>query len=250
MSRKCSNIMSVLWIMKNILYHFCGDLAQIYIICVRVANVNLALPVTSTPIHTKNISHIIFQILHEIAAVYIFIVSNQLFSVYLPGTSFRRRIFSLPACIYPSSVRVSILSFSAPLQVFIQVRTTNNEAQVQNDYIWQPNTYILQPTKYFIFIADRSRNINNCVTKYRCSTNKDMIVVLGPYKFSFQATIDNNGPSKSSGHYTISANCCKNTLFQWEQVTEFQMIGTNNSCSSYVVIYGTSSPSHQKQLKE
>ena len=221
-----------------------------YILFVWVSQISTWLFPWPVPSFTQKLFRTFFQISHEIAAVYIIIVSNQFFSVYLPETSFRRRIFSLPACICPSSVRVSTLSFFAPLQVSIQVRTTNNEAEVQNDYISQPNTYILQPPKYLIFIADWSRNINNCVTKYRCSTNKDMIVVLGPYKFSFQATIDNNGPSKSSGHYTISANCCKNTLFHWEQVTEFQMIGTNNSCSSYVVIYGTSSPSHQKQLKE
>ena len=39
-------------------------------------------------------------------------------------------------------------------------------------------------------------------------------VRLGPLQFSLRATIDHHGPSKHSGHYTTSMNCCKNIILQ------------------------------------
>ena len=64
-----------------------------------------------------------------------------------------------------------------------------------------------------------------------------MIVVLGLHKLSLQATIDHQGPSRYSGHYTASINCCKNILLQRQQIMEFEMIDTKNSSTAYVVMY-------------
>ena len=69
------------------------------------------------------------------------------------------------------------------------------------------SSYILQPPKYLLFFVNRFRNINNDVTKYRCSIPMDTTVTLGPLKFS--PTIDHHGPSIHCGHYTASINCCK-----------------------------------------
>ena len=64
-------------------------------------------------------------------------------------------------------------------------------------------------------------------------------VVLGLHKFNLQATIDHHhGPSMYSGHYTVSINCCKRTLYcNDSKITEFKTIDTKNSSTAYVVVY-------------
>ena len=80
------------------------------------------------------------------------------------------------------------------------------------------SSHILQPPKYLIVIVNRFRYVNNSFNKDRCSIPMDMIVMLGPHRFSLQATIDHHGPSIHSGHYTASVNCCKkNILLQRQQ---------------------------------
>ena len=71
------------------------------------------------------------------------------------------------------------------------------------------SSYILQPPKYLLIFVNRFRYINNNVTIDRCPIPMDTTVRRGPLKFSLQATIDHRGPSKHSGHYTASINCCK-----------------------------------------
>ena len=100
------------------------------------------------------------------------------------------------------------------------------------------SNYILQPPKHLVLVVDRFRYINNNFTKDRCSIPMDMIVVLGLYKFSLQATIDHHRPSMYSGHYTAIINCFKRTLYcNDSKITEFEMIDTTNSSTAYVVIY-------------
>ena len=68
-------------------------------------------------------------------------------------------------------------------------------------------------------------------------SDKVNIDVLGPHKFSLQATIDHHGPSMYSGHYTASINCCKRTFYcNDSKITEFETIDTKNS-TAYVVMY-------------
>ena len=80
------------------------------------------------------------------------------------------------------------------------------------------SNYILQPPKYLLLIVNRFIYTNNNVTKDRCSIPKDTTLMLGPHKFSPRATIDDQGPSIHSGHYTTSINCWKkNILLQRQQ---------------------------------
>ena len=69
------------------------------------------------------------------------------------------------------------------------------------------SSYILQPPKYLLLFVNRFRYIDNNVTKDICSIPMDTTVRLGPHKFSLRATIDHQGPSIHSGHYTASINC-------------------------------------------
>ena len=77
--------------------------------------------------------------------------------------------------------------------------------------------HILQPPKYLVVNVKRFKYINNIIHKDRCSIPMDMIVMLGPHRFSLQATIDHHGPSIHSGHYTASFNCCKKNLLQRQE---------------------------------
>ena len=76
------------------------------------------------------------------------------------------------------------------------------------------SSYILQPPKYLLYVINRFRDINNNVTKYRCSIPMDTTIRLGPLEFSLRATIDHHAPPIHFGHYTASINCCKNILLQ------------------------------------
>ena len=97
--------------------------------------------------------------------------------------------------------------------------------------------YILQPPKYLLLFVNRFRHINNSVTKDRCPIPMDTTVRLGPIKFSLQATIDHNGPSIHSGHYTACINCCKKTFCCNDYtITEFG-ITDKNSSTAYVTLY-------------
>ena len=64
-----------------------------------------------------------------------------------------------------------------------------------------------------------------------------MTTVLGTYKFSLEAAIYHHGPSMYSGRYTSSTNGYIKTIFQRQQITEFEMIDTKNSSTAYVVMY-------------
>ena len=58
----------------------------------------------------------------------------------------------------------------------------------------------------------------------------DMTVVLDLHKFSLQATIDHQGPSKYSDHCTNFIICCKKPFYCSDsQIAEFEMIDTKNS---------------------
>ena len=106
-----------------------------------------------------------------------------------------------------------------------------------NKNTWQvESSYILQPPKYLLLFVNRFRYINNNVTKDRCSIPMDTTV--GPLKFSLQATLDHQGPSIHSGHYTASINCCKNTFYCNDHtITEFGIIDNKNLlyCICYTV---------------
>ena len=79
-----------------------------------------------------------------------------------------------------------------------------------NKNIWHvKSSYILQPPQYLLLIVNRFRYTNNNVTKYRCPIPMHMTLMLGPHKFNLRATIDHDGLSIHSGHYTTSINCCK-----------------------------------------
>ena len=98
--------------------------------------------------------------------------------------------------------------------------------------------YMLPPLKYLLLFVNRFRYINNNVTKDRCSIPMDPAVRLGPLKFSLRATIDHHWPSKHSGHYTASINCCKKTFYCNDHtITEFGIIDSKNSSTAYVTLY-------------
>ena len=130
------------------------------------------------------------------------------------------------------------------------------------------SSYILQPPKYLLLFVNRFRYINNNVAKDRCPMPMDTTVRLGPLKFSLRATIDHQGPSIHSGHYTASINCCKKTFYCNDHIfTEFGITDNKNSSTAYIIwidwhmifgleqeggslIAGTSSPSHWQQVEE
>ena len=61
------------------------------------------------------------------------------------------------------------------------------------------------------------------VNRFRYKNN-----VLGLHKFSLQTIIDRHGPSKCSGYYTTSINCCKQKTFYCNdsKIMEFEMNDT------------------------
>ena len=54
---------------------------------------------------------------------------------------------------------------------------------------------------------------NEIITKNRSLITLDMNIILGPYKFSLEATVDHHGNSIHFGHYTASVNCCGKTFY-------------------------------------
>ena len=108
-----------------------------------------------------------------------------------------------------------------------------------NNNTWHvESNYILQPPKHLFLFVDRFRYIDNSVTKDRCSIPMDKTVILGPLKFSPRAAIDHHGPSVYSSHYTASINCCKKKTFYYNDhiITEFGIIDSKNSSTSYVIL--------------
>ena len=101
------------------------------------------------------------------------------------------------------------------------------------------SSYISQPPKYLHLFVNRFRYINKNVTKDSCSIPMDATVRLGPLKFSLQATIDHHGPSKYSGHYTASINCCEKKTINCNDhtITAFGIIDGKNSSTAYVILY-------------
>ena len=99
------------------------------------------------------------------------------------------------------------------------------------------SSYILQPPKYLLLFVNRFRYLNNNITKDRCPIPLDTTVRLGPLKFNLQATIDHQGPSIDSGHYTASINCCKKHSIA--TITELRSLELpiKNSSTAYIVLY-------------
>ena len=65
----------------------------------------------------------------------------------------------------------------------------------------------------------------------------EVTIVIGPHKFSLQATIDHYGPSMYSGRYTTSINL-KNTFYcNDSNSVEFEMTDIQNSSTAYVATY-------------
>ena len=98
--------------------------------------------------------------------------------------------------------------------------------------------HILQPPKFLITIVNRFNYINNIVTKNRSVIPLDLNIMLGPYKFELQATVDHHGKYLSSGHYTASTNCCGKTFYCNDtKVTECDISDKCNSSTVYILLY-------------
>ena len=111
-------------------------------------------------------------------------------------------------------------------------------SQCKKNTLHVKSNYILQPPKYLLLTVNQVRCTNNNVTKDRCSIPMDMTVMLGSLKFGLQATIDHNGPSIHSSHYTASINYCKKKFYcKDSKITEFEFIDSKNSSTAYVILY-------------
>ena len=98
--------------------------------------------------------------------------------------------------------------------------------------------HILQPTKYLIIIVNRFSYTNNTIIKNRCPVPVDLNIMLGPYKFNLQATVDHHGHFMNSGHYTASINCCgKNFHCNDTRITECNINKRHNSSTAYIILY-------------
>ena len=97
---------------------------------------------------------------------------------------------------------------------------------------------ILQPPKYLIIIVNRINYINNNITKNKSLIPLDLNIILGPFKFTLQATVDHHGQSMNSGHYTASINCCGKTFYcNDNKITECNIRDTYNSSTAYILLY-------------
>ena len=68
--------------------------------------------------------------------------------------------------------------------------------------------HILQPPRYLIIIVNRITYSINKIAKNKSRMPLELYIKLGPYKFTLQASVDHQGYSIISGHYTASINCC------------------------------------------
>ena len=60
----------------------------------------------------------------------------------------------------------------------------------------------------------------------------------GPPKFSLRATIDHQGPSIHSGHYSAPISCCKkHSIATITQLRSLELVTAKNSSTAYVVLY-------------
>ena len=68
----------------------------------------------------------------------------------------------------------------------------------------------------------------------------DITIMLGPHKFSLQATLDPHRPSMYAGYYATSVNCCKNIPLQRysddSKITDFEGV-LNDICQK--LLYST-----------
>ena len=98
--------------------------------------------------------------------------------------------------------------------------------------------HLLQPPNYLIITVKRSNYINNIITQNSSLIPLNLNIILGPYKFSLQATVDHHGNSIHCGHYTVSVNCCGKTFyFNGDRITECNTIDTRNSSTVYIILY-------------
>ena len=62
--------------------------------------------------------------------------------------------------------------------------------------------------------------------------------MLGSYAFSLQATIDHQGFSMYSGHYTAPVYCCEKTFYcNVDKIALYDINHTWDSSTTYVMIY-------------
>ena len=64
-----------------------------------------------------------------------------------------------------------------------------------------------------MIIINRFSYIDNQYIKYRCLVPLGLNIILGPYEFSLQATINHHGLSRYCGHY------CGNTFYWNDKIT-------------------------------
>ena len=104
-------------------------------------------------------------------------------------------------------------------------------------YIWHVESkFILPPAKFLLTIVNIFNYIDNIVTKNRSVIPLDLNIMLGPYKFELQATVDHHGKYLNCGHYTASINC-KTFYCNDANITERNINDRYNSSTVYIILY-------------
>ena len=94
---------------------------------------------------------------------------------------------------------------------------------------------ILPPPKYRIIIVNWITYPNNRITKNKSRMPLDLYIKMGPYTLSPQASVDHDGYSVNSGHYTASINYYGKTFHcNDNEITECNITDTYNSFTAYI----------------
>ena len=66
----------------------------------------------------------------------------------------------------------------------------------------------------------------------------DNTIILSPYKFSLQASVDHHGNTIHCGHYTASVSSVEKTFYcDDDRITQCNTIDTRNSSTAYLLSY-------------
>ena len=80
--------------------------------------------------------------------------------------------------------------------------------------------------EHYIYLQNKSR------------MHLDLYMKLCPYKFPIQASVDHDGYSMNSGHYTASINCCGKIFHGNDnKITECNITDTYDSSTAYILLY-------------
>ena len=176
----------------------------------------------------------------HIATFYRDSLSGRLFSFVLE----KYIVCDICGLISPSFERTSLLYITPTNNASLQELVLQDHKQklyktcscCKKDTWHVESEHLLQPPNYLIITVNRFNYINDIITKNKSLIPLDLDIILGPYKFSLQATIYHPENFIHCGRYTASVNCHGQIFYcNDDRIMECNTIDTCNSSTVYIL---------------